>query len=302
MSEVLDYRIFVRAASIGNMSQVARELGLSAAVISKRLGRLEDSLGVRLLNRTTRHISLTEAGRAFYEHIQSALASIDEAESAASGGSSQANGVLRISAPSVFSRLHITPKLGPLLEKHPGLTLSLDINDGYTDLVTSEIDVAIRIMAPENSSLIARRLAPNRRLLCAAPGYLARFGTPKTLDELAGHRLLNASSFVRWRMEGPEGAVTLRPASVIETNSSDAVREMVIAGMGISLRSTWDVSQELRNGNLVRVLPEYHGAPDIGIYAVYSSRRFVPMKIRIFVDYLIALYGSPPYWDAGIPN
>jgi DNA-binding transcriptional LysR family regulator len=300
MSEVLDYRIFVRAVCLGNMSQVARELRLSAAVISKRLGRLEDSLGVRLLNRTTRHISLTEAGRAFHDHIQTALVAIDEAESAASGGSSQANGVLKISAPSVFSRLHITPKLGPLLEKHPGLMLSLDINDGYTDLVADGTDVAIRIMAPENSSLIARRLAPNRRLLCAAPEYLERYGTPKTLEELAGHRLLNASAFVKWRMEGPGGPVTLRPSSVIETNSSDAVREMVIAGLGISLRSTWDVSDELRNGNLVRVLPEYRGASDIAIYAVYSSRRFVPMKIRIFVDYLTALYGSPPYWDEGL--
>jgi DNA-binding transcriptional LysR family regulator len=302
MSEVLDYRIFVRAVSLGNMSQVARELGLSAAVISKRLGRLEDSLGVRLLNRTTRHISLTEAGRAFHDHIQAALVAIDEAESAASGGSSQANGVLKISAPSVFSRLHITPKLGPLLEKNPGLMLSLDINDGYTDLVADGTDVAIRIMAPENSSLIARRLAPNRRLLCASPDYLARFGTPKTLDDLEGHRLLNASAFVKWRMEGPSGPVTLRPSSVIETNSSDAVREMVIAGLGISLRSTWDVSQELRRGNLVHVLPDYRGASDIAIYAVYSSRRFVPMKIRIFVDYLTTLYGSPPYWDEGLVN
>ena len=302
MSEVLDYRIFVRAASIGNMSQVARELGLSAAVISKRLGRLEDSLGVRLLNRTTRQISLTEAGRAFYEHIVTALAAIDEGESAASGGASQANGVLRISAPSVFSRLHITPKLGPLIDQHPHLMLALDINDGYSDLVADGIDVAIRIMAPENSSLIARRLAPNRRLLCASPAYLARHGTPRTLAELEGHRLLNASSSVRWRMEGPEGPITLRPSSMIETNSSDAVREMVIAGLGISLRSTWDVSQLLRNGTLVRVLPQYHGASDIGIYAVYSSRRFVPMKIRLFVDYLIQLYGSPPYWDEGIPD
>ncbi len=271
-------------------------------MISKRLGRLEDSLGARLLNRTTRHISLTEAGRAFHEHIQAALTAIDAAESAASGGASQANGVLRISAPSVFSRLHITPRLGPLLDKHPGLMLSLDINDGYTDLVAGEIDVAIRIMVPENSSLIARRLAPNRRLLCASPDYLARFGTPQTLDDLAGHRLLNASSFVRWRMEGPEGPVTVRPSSVIETNSSDAVREMVLAGMGISLRSTWDVSAALRDGSLVRLLPQYRGASDIGIYAVYSSRRFVPLKTRIFVDYLTALYGSPPYWDEGIPD
>jgi DNA-binding transcriptional LysR family regulator len=302
MSEVLDYRIFVRAASIGNMSAVARELGLSAAVISKRLGRLEDRLGVRLLNRTTRQISLTEAGRDFHEHIVTALASIDDAESAASGGSSRATGVLKISAPSVFARLHITPKLGPLLDQHPNLMLSLDINDGYTDLVADGTDVAIRIMAPENSSLIARRLAPNRRVLCAAPDYLARFGTPRTLDDLDSHRLLNASANVRWRMEGPEGPITIRPSSVIETNSSDAVREMVIAGMGLSLRSTWDVFQELRSGSLVRVLPHYHGASDIGIYAVYSSRRFVPMKIRVFVDYFAALYGSPPYWDAGLPE
>ncbi len=300
MGDILDYRIFVRAVAVGNLSSVGRELDLSTAAISKRLSGLEERLGVRLLNRTTRRITATEAGASFYHDALSFLAAIEEAESAVTGSVREATGVLKISSPSVFARLHIMPRLGPLLDQHPGLKLSFDINDGYSDIGGGDIDVAIRIMVPENSSLIARKLAPNRRLFCATPQYLAAHGTPRTLEELAGHRVLNGSSQVRWRLEGPGGPLTLRPASAVETNSSDAIREMVIAGLGISFRSTWDVGDELRSGALVRVLPEYRGASDVGLYAVYASRRFVPMKIRLFVDYLTGLYGSPPYWDQGL--
>jgi DNA-binding transcriptional LysR family regulator len=302
MSDILDYRIFVRAVAVGNLSSVGREMDLSTAAISKRLTGLEERLGVRLLNRTTRQITATEAGRAFHGDIVSVLAALEEAESAVTGNARQAMGVLRVSAPTVFARLHITPRLGPLLDEHPGLRLALDLNDGFSDVGGGNIDVGIRIMVPENSSLIARKLAPNRRFFVASPDYLAEHGTPRTLEDLGAHRVLNASSQVRWRIEGPEGALTLRPASVIETNSSDAVRGMVIAGLGISLRSTWDIGDELRNGTLLRVLPEYRGASEVGLYAVYASRRFVPLKVRLFVDYLASIYGSPPHWDRDLPD
>lgn len=302
MSDILDYRIFVRAVAVGNLSLVGREMDLSTAAISKRLSGLEERLGVRLLNRTTRRITPTEAGRSFHDDIVAVLAAIEEAESGVLGRARQATGVLRVSAPTVFSRLHITPKLGPLLDQHPGLKLALDLNDGYSDVGGGDFDVAIRVMVPENSSLIVRKLAANRRFFVASPQYLAEHGTPKSLDDLADHRLLNGSSHVRWRIDGPTGGVTLRPTSVIETNSSDAVREMVMAGLGISFRSTWDIGEELRNGTLARVLPEYRGASEVGLYAVYASRRFVPLKIRLFVDYLTGLYGSPPYWDRDLPD
>lgn len=300
MSDVLDYRIFVRVAATGSLSTAGRELGLSAAVVSKRLTRLEERLGVRLLQRTTRKVTPTEAGRNFYEQIGSALAAIEEAESAASGRASRAMGVLRVPAPTAFARLHIAPKLKPLLEANPGLNLWLDLNDNYVDLVEGSIDVAVRIMIPESSSLIARRLAANRRVLCATPDYLAHHGVPRTLDDLQNHRMLAASNQVRWKLEGPAGPATLRPISVVETNSSEVVREMVISGLGIGLRSTWDVSDELRSGKLVRVLPEFRGSSDVGIYAVYTSRRLVPLKIRAFVDFLAKLYAPEPYWDRGL--
>lgn len=301
MSDTLDYRIFVRATASGSLSAAGRELGLSTAVISKRLTRLEERLGVRLLHRTTRRVKPTEAGRSFYEDAISVLHAIEEAESAARGRSRHATGVLKISAPTVFTRLHIAPKLGPLLDQHPDLKILLDTNDGYSDLIGGSIDVAIRIMVPQDSSIVVRRLAPNRRVFCAAPAYLEQHGTPQCLAQLARHRLLNASSQVRWRVEGPKGMISIRPESAIETNSSDTVREMVIAGLGISLRSTWDVGDELRNGSLVRILPDYRGAGDLGIYAAYASRRFLPYKIRLFVDFLAELYGTSPYWDEGLP-
>jgi len=301
MSDVLDYRIFVRTAATGSLSQAGRELGLSAAVMSKRLSRLEERLGVRLLQRTTRRLMLTEAGRAFYEDIVSALTVIEEAESTASGRATRTMGVLRVSAPTAFSRLHLAPKLLPLLEGNPGLSLILDLRDDFVDLVAGSVDVAIRIMIPENSSLIARKLAPNRRVLCASPDYLAKHGTPTTLEDLQGHQLLGGSARNRWNLEGPDGPVALRPVSVVQTNSSEIVRELVIAGHGIGMRSTWDVSEALRSGKLVRIMPDYHGSPDVGIYAVYASRRFVPLKIRTFVDHLASLYGPEPYWDKGLP-
>jgi len=301
MNDVLDFRIFVRAAATGSLSAAGRELGLSAAVISRRLSKLEERLGVRLLQRTTRQVTLTEAGRAFYDQIVSALTLIEEAESTASGRASRTMGVLRVSAPTAFSRLHLAPRLRPLLEENPGLTLSLELSDDYVDLIASGVDVAVRVMVPESSSLIARRLAPNRRLLCATPEYLERHGVPASIADLQHHRLLAASNQIRWRLQGPEGEVRLRPASVIETNSSEVVRELVVAGLGIGLRSTWDVSEELRDGRLKQVLPQYQGLSDVGIYAVYASRRFVPLKIRTFVDYLVNLYGPEPYWDKGLP-
>lgn len=300
MSDVLDYRIFARVAATGSQTEAARQLGLSSSVISKRLTRLEERMAVRLLRRTTRRLSLTEEGRAFYEQISAALTLIEEAEAAAAGGATRATGVLKVTAPTAFARLHIAPRLKELLDAHPDLKLNLTLSDEVVDLVGTEIDVAVRIGTPPDSSLIARRLAPNRRFLCGAPSYIERYGTPETLADLSRHRLLAASSNIRWRLEGPEGVIVHRPISVVETNSSEVVREMVVSGAGIGLRSTWDVTDELKRGALVRVLPQYVGARDVAIYAMYVSRRFTPLKIRAFIDFLSRLYGATPYWDEGV--
>jgi DNA-binding transcriptional LysR family regulator len=177
----------------------------------------------------------------------------------------------------------------------------VDLDDEYVDLNAGSIDVAVRIGTLPDSTLIARRLAPNRRVLCASAQYLEKFGVPRQLQDLDQHRLLAAEPQMAWRFEGPNGAVTYKPHSSLLTNSSELVREAVVSGLGIAFRSTWDVASELKLGALKRVLPLLYGASDVNIYAVYAGRRLVPPKVRAFVDYFANAFGPDvPYWDRDI--
>lgn len=295
-----DLEIFARIVTAGSLSAAGRELALSPPVVSKRIQRLEERLGARLFQRTTRKVTLTEAGQGFYERVVTILSSIEEAESQLSRRSSEARGLLRVAAPTSFGRLHIAPHLGPLLAANPDLTVDLELSDGFVDIVGEGFDLAVRIADLSDSSLVARRLAPVHRVLCATPDYLARAGTPETFADLAGHRLLATHSQDPWRLEGPDGPVTQRVHSTLRTNSNEVVRAAVLAGMGIALRSTWDVGPELRAGSLKVVLPDFHASSRVGVFAVYPSRRFLPQKVRVFIDHLAALYGAVPPWDEGL--
>jgi DNA-binding transcriptional LysR family regulator len=297
MTNLGDLEVFVRVIAAGSMSTAARDLGLSPAVVSKRIKRLEDKLGTRLLQRTTRQISLTEAGQGFHERVLTVLGGLEEAEAFASGRSSEVNGTLKISASTSFGRMHVAPHLKPFMEAHPDLAIHLVLSDEFTDIVGGGFDLAIRIAELNDSSLVARRLAPVRRVLCASPDYLAEHGTPATLDDLKKHRCLPAHNHDSWRLEGPNGPVTLRPEGMLITNSSEVIREAVIAGLGIALRSTWDVGAELKSGKLVQVLPQYESSRNVALSAVYPSRQFLPAKVRLFIDYLAELYGPVPYWE-----
>lgn len=297
MTNLGDLEVFVRVIAAGSMSTAARDLGLSPAVVSKRIKRLEDKLGTRLLQRTTRQISLTEAGQGFHERVLTVLGGLEEAEAFASGRSSEVNGTLKISASTSFGRMHVAPHLKPFMEAHPDLAIHLVLSDEFTDIVGGGFDLAIRIAELNDSSLVARRLAPVRRVLCASPDYLAEHGTPATLDDLKKHRCLPAHNHESWRLEGPSGPVTLRPEGMLITNSSEVIREAVIAGLGIALRSTWDVGAELKSGTLVQVLPQYESSRNVALSAVYPSRQFLPAKVRLFIDYLAELYGPVPYWE-----
>lgn len=297
MTNLGDLEVFVRVIAAGSMSTAARDLGLSPAVVSKRIKRLEDKLGTRLLQRTTRQISLTEAGLGFHERVLTVLGGLEEAEAFASGRSSEVNGTLKISASTSFGRMHVAPHLKPFMEAHPDLAIHLVLSDEFTDIVGGGFDLAIRIAELNDSSLVARRLAPVRRVLCAAPSYLAAHGTPETLDDLKKHRCLPAHNHDSWRLEGPSGPVALRPEGMLITNSSEVLREAVIAGLGIALRSTWDVGAELKSGKLVQVLPQYESSRNVALSAVYPSRQFLPAKVRLFIDYLAELYGPVPYWE-----
>jgi DNA-binding transcriptional LysR family regulator len=292
-----DLEIFARVASTLSMTVAGRELSLSPAVVSKRIKHLEERLGTRLFHRTTRQLSLTEAGQGFFIRIESILSGIEDAEAFIAGRTEKARGTLKISAPTSFGRMHVAPHLRPFMSENPDITVNLTLSDEFIDLVAGGYDVAIRIGELTDSSLVARRLAPVRRLLCASPAYIEAHGMPQTLDDLASHVCLPPHNNDTWRLEGPNGPVSYRPQGPLITNSSEVIREAVIAGLGIALRSTWDIGPELKSGALVRVLPFLEAPKNVALSAVYPSREFLPAKVRLFIDYLAELYGPAPYWE-----
>jgi DNA-binding transcriptional LysR family regulator len=293
-----DYRLFAEVVECGSLSAGGRALGLSPAAASKRLAALEERLGARLIHRTTRRLSTTEAGQAFYDEVRAILAAVEAAEARVAGRAETPSGRLRISAPTSFGRLHVAPHLPAFLDRHPLVEAELLLDDGYGDILAERIDVAIRI-APEPASpgLTARLLAPNRRILCAAPDYLERYGEPASLGALAGYRLLAARHQSPWRLESGRTRPTIEVNSHVATNSSEVVRELALAGVGIALRSTWDVGTELASGVLRRILPEWQGATDVGIYAVHARAGPLPAAVSAYVSHMAAAFGPKPPWE-----
>jgi DNA-binding transcriptional LysR family regulator len=301
MDRIGDIGLFLRVLDLGSISAAARSLDLSVAVASQRLQRLERELGVRLLHRTTRRLHATpegvvlaEQGRALVDDLEALGTSLRQAGTGVSG-------TLRVTTSSSFGRLYISPLLPEFLALHPGLALSVNLTDNVLDLVSAGFDLAIRIGALDDSTLVARRLANNRRLLCASPDYLRRRGTPKTPQDLARHHcLLLVGSQGRqdvWRLgDGTGGEIAVRVRGRIEANTGELLSDAALAGFGIALHSTWHVGADLRAGRLVQVLPDYPLA-DTGIYAVMPQRRLVPPRVRAFVDFLAERFGNNPPWE-----
>jgi DNA-binding transcriptional LysR family regulator len=299
MDRLAELDIFARVVTAGSMSAAGRELGLSPPVVSKRIKSLEERLGTRLLQRTTRQLALTESGQGFYERVVAILASVDEAETWVSRRTAAARGILRVSAPTSFGRMHIAPHLVDFLKAYPDITIDLSLSDQFVDIVAEGFDLAVRIADLADSSLVAKRLAPNHRVLCATPDYLIHKGMPRDLNDLQQHQLLLHNSD-HWKLEGPDGVTIVRVESAIRTNSSEVIREAVLAGVGIALRSTWDVGPEIDSGRLKIILPEWHASTRVAVYAVYPSRRHLAHKVRLFMDFLADRFGQPPYWDKGL--
>ncbi|MDX2263949.1 MAG: LysR family transcriptional regulator [Hyphomicrobiales bacterium] len=302
LTHIDDLRIFARVVTAGNMSAAGRDMGLSPAVVSKRISGMEDRLGTRLFQRTTRHLQLTEAGSGFYDRVVQILASVEEAESFLAQGNGQARGLLRVTAPSAFSRMHLAPHFAGFLRQYPDITLDLFASDAMVDIVSEGMDLAIRIAEVEDNALAAHKLAPCTRVLCATPEYLERYGEPRDIEALSKHNCLAIGSNSTWRLEGPDGPVLVRASANIRTNSSEVVRECIIAGLGIGLRSTWDVYKELKSGRLKVVLPKYKVSSRLGIYAVHQRQDHVPAKLRVFIEFLTGLYGASPYWEEDIDS
>jgi DNA-binding transcriptional LysR family regulator len=258
---------------------------------------MEERLGVRLFQRTTRQLKLTETGEGFYERVVEILRDIDDAEAFVSHMNAKASGTLRITAPTVFSRMHIAPYLASFMMQHPDLTIEMHLSDEIIDIVGEGMDLAIRVAELNDSSLVARKLAPCRRMVCATPDYLDRHGCPQTPADLAKHSCLSLNYQQVWRLSGPNGVETVRISSKVRSNSGDVLHETQLSGLGLAMRSSWAISSDLKAGRLKVVLPEYHETSGVAVYAVYPCRQFVPAKLKLFVDFLAQQFGPVPYWD-----
>ncbi|MBO9379657.1 LysR family transcriptional regulator [Sphingomonas histidinilytica] len=291
-----DYELFLAVVHTGNLTAAGRHLNISPAMMSKRLTRLEQRLGVHLLHRTTRRLSLTAQGEWLHADLTGIFAELARAEARVRGEPGKPSGPLRLSAPTSFGRIHLAPYLGRFLEAYPAVALSLDLSDDFLDLMSAPVDLAIRITGDVSPNLVAHRLASSERILCASPAYLERNGTPEDICTLKAHRLLAASGQLPWRLDGPEGEVLVTGESHVPTNSSDLVRELTIAGVGIGLRSLWDANEAISRGELVRVLPSYEGSRGSAIYAVHQRSPTPTEALIAMITFLSDIYHPEPPW------
>lgn len=298
----LELVLFTTAVRAGSFAAAAAAHGVTPSGVSRAVSRIEHKLGVRLLQRTTRQLSLTDAGRGFCARAMQILEDMEEAEAEASAGRTMPQGVLRLSLPVVFGRLHVTPLIGPLLAAHPAMSVELQLTDRYVDLVEENIDLAIRIGALEDSRLVVRRLCGNRRILVASPDYLARRGVPERPAALAQHDAILFSAMERpgeWPLVGPEGPARVSLSSRFVANNGEVATEAAVAGLGITLGATFSVAAHLAAGRLVRVLPSHAFAPS-AIQAVFPSAKQVSRKLRVALDTLAAAFPDPPPWDRSL--
>jgi DNA-binding transcriptional LysR family regulator len=291
--------VFARVVATGSLSAAAREMGLSPAGVSRRLAALEQRLGVRLINRTTRSLHLTDEGATYYDTCARLLAEIEEADAAVSAGRAEPQGPLKVALPASFGHRHIAPLIPRFAKRYPNVQLALSLSDRNVNLIEEGFDLAIRIADLADSSLAARKLAPNRRVVCASPEYLRRNGTPQHPADLAGHNCLTTNDLTAtWEFRGPDGEPgSVRVSGRYACDNWEVLREWAMAGLGIALKSTWDVRPQLEDGSLVSLCPGYTFDTDVAIYAVYPHRRFLPAKTRAFIEFLADSFGPEPYWD-----
>jgi len=290
---------FVAVAAKGSLTAAAHAEGVAPAIIGRRIGALEQRLGVKLLLRTTRRVTLTHEGSAFLETCQRLLAELANAEASVSAGGVKASGHLRITAPAGFGRRHVAPLVPPFLERHPEVSLSLNLSDRLVDIVNEGVDCAVRVGDLPDSSLISVRLADNRRLCVAAPAYLARAGTPLHPRDLDRHECLTLSSDTSqtrgWAFVIEGEPSFLRPRGRLDCSDGQVLHDWCLAGLGIAWRSTWEVEEEIASGALKSLLEDFRAPPN-GIYAVFAQRKLLPLRVRLWIDFLKHTYGDAAYW------
>lgn len=296
MSKLKELEAFAQVANKGSLTAAAAEEGVTPAIIGRRLDALEDRLGVRLMVRTTRKLTLTQEGEAFLEDCQRILTDLANAEAQITLGSSRATGHLKVTAPAGFGRKHVAPLLLEFLRAHPEVGASLDLSDRTVDLVGEGIDCAVRLGGLVDSSLVAVRLGEMKRVVVGSPAYFQRQGVPRTLDDLSAHHCLALATQPGWDFRQAGRDLLFKPPGRFVCNDGAVLHEWALAGMGLAWRSLWEVGEDLRWGRLVPVLDEY-ATPPVGIHAVFPQRRHLPLRVRLFIDLLKDNYGRPDYWD-----
>ena len=300
MDSLNDIAVFVRVVDSGSFTAAAERLGISKSVVSKYVTRLEDRLGARLLNRTTRRLSLTEAGSVFYERSRQGLADIEDAQAEVSRLQGEPRGKLRLNAPMSFGILHVAPALPEFLNLHPDVTVDMNLDDRIVDMIEEGFDVSVRISELPDSSLVARRLGPCHHAIVATPAYLERCGTPRTPEELRDHNIITyryQESALEWHFLTPGNKpISVAVSGSLMMNNSLAVREALLEGVGITRTPTFVVGKDIQEGRLIPVLREYQ-ILEVTIFLVYPQRRHLSPKVRAFVDFMAKRITKTPYWD-----
>lgn len=302
MDKLKQMSAFIDAVDQGSLARAALAQQVTPVMLGRRIDALERRLGVKLLHRTTRRLSLTEAGTLFLEHARRLLADLEMMETIVSDGQLEASGHLIVSAPAAFGRLHVAPHAPRFLAQHPKVRISFNLTDQVVDLVREGYELGIRIGGVPDPSSVAVRLAANRRVVCATPDYLARCGTPRTLEDLAHHNCLafnlQGGQQRGWYFQKDGKTVPVKVAGKLDCNDGELLHRWASEGLGLAWRSTWEIESQLAAGELVTVLDDY-ALPQYDILAVYMPQRHLPARVRAFIDTLKAAYARPGYWTGG---
>jgi len=291
--------VFARVVEAGSFAEAARRLTTSRSAVSKAVAKLEKTLGARLLNRTTRHLSLTEIGSSFADHCTRMLEEAEQAERLVASLNTEPRGVLRLSASVAFGTLHVAPALAKFLPLYPELAIDLTITDRWVNLAEEGYDLAIRVTNDPPSNWVARKLAPVGRKLCATPEYFKRHGVPQSPADLVMHNCLDytrSGDHGHWRFTGLDGDISVPVTGPLHVDDDEALSQAVLGGLGLGLLPTFIIGKDLQHGRLQAVLSEYIKV-DRHVYAMYLPTRHLPSKVRVFIDFLVDYIGTEPYWD-----
>jgi DNA-binding transcriptional LysR family regulator len=299
MDKLASMRAFTKVVQHNSFAAAARDLRLSRSAVSKYVIELEEELGVALLSRTTRSVTPTENGQAYYERCLAILAEVEEAERVATQSQGEVRGLLRINAPMSFGTLHLARAVADFMQKYPQLRIQLVLSDQQIDPVQEGFDVTLRIADLPSSSMIARKIAPAQRVICASPSYLAQRGTPQHPSDLRDHACLTYGHLAtgnQWKLTGPDGDHWIAIPWTLCSNNAEALRDAAVNGLGIALLPTFIAGADIQQGRLATILTSYK-APEVSIYAIYPETRHLSPKVRVFIDFLVERFGGRPYWD-----